>query len=200
MSCNGFVKYNLGEWPEERFLSHVQTCAECRQAIEEDARLLDLSRSLKADIEAPFLWSRIESEVGKISDRKRGGDSYRWVYRIAALLLLSVGLLLVSRFFRQPSDSGLLANSALSRVEAQEKEYEAAIRQLEKVVSPRLSRLDQELMLLYRDRLETIDTQIEQCKEALAANPANAHIRRYLLAALKDKKETLNEIMGIAAV
>ena len=52
-----------------------------------------------------------------------------------------------------------------------------------------------ELMLLYRDRLETIDDQIEQCREALSENPANAHIRRYMLAALQDKKETLKELL-----
>ena len=28
-------------------------------------------------------------------------------------------------------------------------------------------------------------------------NPANAHIRRYLLAALRDKKETLKEIQTL---
>jgi hypothetical protein len=52
-----------------------------------------------------------------------------------------------------------------------------------------------ELMLLYRDRLETIDDQIEQCREALSENPGNAHIRRYMLAALQDKKQTLKELL-----
>jgi hypothetical protein len=53
-------------------------------------------------------------------------------------------------------------------------------------------------MLLYRDRLETIDAQIARCQEALAENPSNAHIRRYLLAALQDKKETLRELAQLA--
>jgi hypothetical protein len=52
------------------------------------------------------------------------------------------------------------------------------------------------MMLLYRDKLETIDAQIERCKEALALNPASAHIRRYLLAALQDKKGTLAELLS----
>ena len=82
------------------------------------------------------------------------------------------------------------------KVERQEQQYEAAISELQAVVAPRLAQMDQELMLLYRDRLETIDTQIMQCKEALAVNPANAHIRSYLLTALRDKKEALKEIMA----
>jgi len=52
------------------------------------------------------------------------------------------------------------------------------------------------MMLLYREKLETIDAQIERCQEALAANPANAHIRRYLLAALQDKKAALADLLS----
>ena len=65
------------------------------------------------------------------------------------------------------------------------------------MAKPKFSQLDFELMLLYQDRLETIDSQIERCKDALENNPANAHIRRYLLAALQDKKEMLREILEI---
>ncbi len=92
-------------------------------------------------------------------------------------------------------ESGLLAGSALERVEKLEREYVQAIRELEKEATPHMAQLDMELMLLYRDRLETIDAQIERCQEALETNPANAHIRRYLLTALQDKKETLVEIV-----
>jgi predicted metal-dependent hydrolase len=57
--------------------------------------------------------------------------------------------------------------------------------------------LDLELEFLYRERLEVIDAQIAKCREAVAANPANAHIRRYLMAALQDKKETLAEVLNL---
>ena len=59
----------------------------------------------------------------------------------------------------------------------------------------KMESLDLNLALLYRDKLETIDSQIERCKDALQDNPANTHIRRYLLAALDDKKQTLREIL-----
>ena len=60
---------------------------------------------------------------------------------------------------------------------------------------PQMADLDLELLFLYRDRLETIDEQIAQCKEALSSNSGNAHIRRYMLAAFQDKKDTLREIV-----
>jgi hypothetical protein len=50
------------------------------------------------------------------------------------------------------------------------------------------------MMALYRERLETIDAQIERCRRALELNPASAHIRRYMLAALQDKTLTLIQI------
>jgi len=59
--------------------------------------------------------------------------------------------------------------------------------------------LDLELDSLYRDRLGTIDAQIARCREALKSNPANAHIRRYLMAALRDKRETLTEVLNLKA-
>ena len=200
MTCSGFEKYQLGDWTDALFQVHLKTCAECRQAIEDDEKLMQQSRSLKKEIHAPGLWGRIVNDLQSAQPPKRAADNYRWYLGIAAVVLIAVGVGLAIRFLGRPADTGLLADSALQRVEVEEREYEAAITDLEKTVSPKLSSLDQELNLLYRDRLETIDAQIERCKEALATNPANAHIRRYLLAALKDKKETLKEINRLEPV
>ena len=197
MSCSGFEKYQLGEWSEGEFEAHRQTCDECRVALERDKKLIQEAAQLKINVEVHGLWGRIENELQKESGSIKRLDNYRWVWRIAAVLVLALGIGFVIRSVNRSADSGLLADSALKRVEAQEKAYEAAIDDLEKIIAPKLSSLDQELMLLYRDRLETIDAQIEHCKEALAMNPANAHIRRYLLAALRDKKETLKEIQTL---
>jgi hypothetical protein len=54
---------------------------------------------------------------------------------------------------------------------------------------------DAELILRYRDRLETIDSQIRRCRTVLARDGANAHVRRYLMTAYQDKKETLTRLL-----
>ena len=82
-------------------------------------------------------------------------------------------------------------------MEYTEQNYIDAIEQLEKEATPKMAGLDLDLMLLYRDKLETIDQQIEHCRVAIKNNPGNAHIRRYMLAALQDKEETLQEILSI---
>jgi hypothetical protein len=96
----------------------------------------------------------------------------------------------------QASSSGLLARRALARVELKEREYTEAIGALEKLAGPKIEAMDLQMMSLYRDKLAAIDAQIERCREALASNPANAHIRSYLLAALRDKRQTLAQALG----
>lgn len=199
MSCDRFEKYHLSEIEEHEFLQHLETCDFCREQIEQDARLMSLARSLKRSVEAPHLWSRIEKVLE--AEQKVGEQSYvirRRIYsilRVAAVIVVAVSLGVYFWPKAKTGESRLLAQSALQKVEKQEKAYIEAIEELEERVIPKMAQMDVELALLYRDRLETIDSQIDRCKEALNANPANAHIRRYMLAALEDKKETLKELL-----
>ena len=85
----------------------------------------------------------------------------------------------------------------LEKLDEQEEDYLKSIEELEAATQEKMAQMDIGLMLLYRDKLEMIDAQIAECKEALAENPANAHIHKYLFAALKEKKETLKEIYKI---
>jgi hypothetical protein len=179
----------------------MRTCPECREAYERDRILLGMSRSLKAEVKAPDLWGRIESDLRNQRNSRIGRLWKSSIFRVAAILMLGfilgLSLMLGLKDDRDELSSGLLSESVLKNVEVRQTAYESAIKELEAVASSRLVALDQELMFLYRDRLEVIDEQIEQCRDALATNPANAHIHQYLLAALQDKQETLKEIMNL---
>jgi len=121
----------------------------------------------------------------------------RWVLipaGAAALSLIALVAVLITRSAVPPS--GILTARALARVESVEKEYMAAIGDLEKMAGPKIEAMDLQMVSLYRDKLAAIDSQIAKCREALDSNPANAHIRRYLLAALSDKRQTLTKILG----
>jgi hypothetical protein len=165
----------------------------------------------------PGLWARIEASLEEEKSRsERSGDSiparpqrlhsigfpFRpWILAPAsALALAALGAAVFFALRSTPPAAGpepkFLAASALAQVELKEKEYVQAIDALESRALPKLESLNFELMALYRDRLETIDAQIERCREALDTNPANAHIRRYMLAALQDKQETLAQILS----
>ncbi len=164
---------------------------------------------LQTPIHVPDLWSRIEdalrAEAEASVDRSTRRDPrharakkfrLRWLMIPAAAGAALILALTVLPPRPSDSTSGLLDRRALARVDAQEKEYIRAIDDLEKRARPRISAMNLSLMSIYRDRLALIDAQIDKCREALDQNPANAHIRRYLLAALQDKKQTLAEVLG----
>lgn len=202
MSCDQLKKYEIGELEENEFRKHLKSCASCQENVKLDTRLMSLAKSLKKPVQAPLLWDRIEKSLKEEQQKlvSTRAKSIRWrplsLIPAAAVLLLAVSIGLYFWLRPEQEEPRLLAEAALKKVEKKESEYIKAIAEMEKRVLPKMAALDMELMFLYRDRLETIDDQIERCKEALAENPANSHIRQYMLAALQDKKQTLKEILS----
>ena len=200
MNCDFYRQHELGKIADADFERHADDCEECKKLIELDARLLAEAKSLKQTISAPLLWAKIENSLRaeKQVKQRKWAEVFQvrtsLVWRLAAVLILAVGV--GAYFFIRPESSSprLLAGAALKQVEEKEREYEDAITKMEGLAESQLEKFDEDLILLYRDRLATIDAQIVRCKEAAAHNPANAHIRRYLLAALQDKQETLKEM------
>lgn len=200
MSCKMYETYELGEIAEQEFRQHLETCANCREQQRMDKRLLTAARSLKQPVHISGLWERIEDSL---TDEQAppiktipGTLSRRFHFLIAATVLLAaVAVGVYFGVFLERHGSGLLSGSALSKVQQTEQQYVTAIAQLEEKVQSHMQDMNIELILLYKDRLAVIDSQINECKEALLQNPANSHIRRYMLAALQDKKETLTQML-----
>ncbi len=204
MSCEDYQNFELGKIDEGNFRKHLKNCSECRTLVQQDEQLLALAGELKQPVRAPLLWAKIENSLRNEKQRQvkrttKIPKQFPTLLRIAAMLVVIVGLSTGIYFmFKSDAPSGnVLTVEALQKIETIEQDYIDAISELDRLAQPKFSQLDFELMLLYQDRLETIDSQIERCKEALENNPANAHIRRYLLAALQDKKEMLKEILEI---
>ena len=196
MSCDRYQERELGRLDEAAFQAHLKDCSVCRERLRQDERLMELAAGLKPPAEPPFLWERVEAGLRAEQQRARRRT---WIYRAAAVLVVSLGLgALVQQQRGAPEPAtGLYTAEALEKVREREREYAAAIEELEQIAGERLDRMDAELALLYRDKIATIDTQIDRCLQALHGNPANTHIRRYLLLALRDKRETLEEIVQL---
>ena len=196
MSCDRYRERETGRLEEEAFQDHLKDCPDCRESLRRDERLMELAAGLKPPAEPPFLWERVEA--GLRSEQRRGRRR-TWIYRAAAVLVVSLGLgalMQQGRGVPEPA-TGLYTAEALEKVRDREREYAAAIEALEEIAGERMERMDPELAFLYRDKIATIDTQIDRCLRALHGNPANTHIRRYLLLALRDKRETLEEIVQL---
>lgn len=202
MKCDEYRRFQNGRIETADFEAHCSTCRVCRESAGMDLRLLEMVRQPQPPLSAPGLWERIESSLREEQAAERSGRRSRrgqprltplWPAAAALAALAAILILLVPRAVFHKS--GLLEDRALARVEKAERSYSEAISKLEALARPRLAARDLELMFLYNDRLEIIDEQIEQCRAELAGNPGNAHIRRYLLAALQDKKQTLEALL-----
>lgn len=200
MNCDKYEKRELGQLDELSFQRHAGTCDTCQARQSEDARLLGLARELERPAESPQLWGRIEASLETARQQQARPSRRVWMYRAAAVLVVGAGLgALVQQGAgnNQKADPGLYSSQALAKARNSQQEYAAAVAELEQVAGARFELMDMELAILYRDKIETIDTQIARCQDALRRNPANTHIHRYLLAALQDKRETLEEVLQL---
>jgi hypothetical protein len=168
-----------------------------------DERLMSLAGLLKNKAEAPFLWEKIKQSLESAPhpeadiQTKKVSRPMVWLIPATAAVLVIAGIALLFLLRPERTEPRLLSRAAVNKVEKMEREYIKAIDELEKNALPVMAKFDVSLIQLYRNRLETIDEQVQKCKEAIAENPANAHIRRYLLAALQDKKQTLTELLNL---
>ncbi len=197
MKCNQYEQFELGKISPGEFKRHLETCIFCREMQQQDEQLLSTAAALNQNRNIPDLWPEIEQRLKEVQKSSTVPFSVLQspFLRIAALFLIGLSLTLYFYSKPKPQARPILSASALQDVEKKETEYISSIVRLEKVASVRMDDLDLNLALLYRDKLEIIDSQIEKCREALKDNPANSHIRRYLLAALNEKKNTLKEIL-----
>lgn len=207
MSCDRYRKYEMGRLKESAFKKHAQNCQFCREMLAWNLKLMRESRSLVYEKRSSNLWSSTENRLktGNVPEPHAKSRAFSWpphsVWNLRPRLRLAAAFLLVAfvgvLVFWRPwvPQSGLLAERALAKIEKKEAAYLESIEDLERLALPRMEDLDLEMMLLFRERLEIIDEQIVDCREALAENRANAHIRRYLMAALQEKKQTLKELL-----
>lgn len=193
MICKKYEQHGLGQLNEEQFREHLAICSQCQALVREDNKIMAMAEKVNQNLIIPDLWPDIERAL---LHKKKVYPLYRnWILRVAAVLILAVSLTLYLSNREESTHTMILSQAALQKVEKTEREHMNAINQLEQAAREQLSQIDVEIASLYRTKIETIDAQIERCKAALEENPANTHIRKYLLAALIDKKETLNELI-----
>ena len=196
MDCRHYEEHELGQLDAQAFAAHAESCPTCQRLLASDRQLLAAARQLREPVDTGALWPqlrrRLEQEMSPQPSRRWrlvGG----WAWKAAAVVTLAAaGTLLWSQRPR-PEPGRLLNASALERVEAAEREYEAAIARLEEE-SLETMPLDPEVRALLDEKLAIIDMQIGECRRAARHNPGNAHVRHYLLAALQAKRAALEEL------
>ncbi len=163
---------------------------------------------LKQEWETPYLWTKIQRSLTEQMAEKPSrwrlwlnslGISGLQLQTAGALtLLLVVSATAILIFMRRDRDERgpFLQGSAVSEVERTEAAYEKAIDKLAAQAQPELDKQTTPLMASYREKLLVLDNAIAELREEAGQNPANAHLRRQLLAMYQEKQDTLEEVLG----
>jgi hypothetical protein len=197
--------------------AHATTCSECAEEIRAWKSLSVAANELRDYSDDPSLWPRIHralvEDAVRIEQSKwrwswesiRQSFSLSWQTATAASVVL---LLVVSAAWFQhrnltavktpPAQSGdLLRNNALAEVERTETAYMRAIDKLAADARLQLDNPETPLLANYREKLQVLDSAIDDLRAQAGQNPSNAHLRNQLLAMYQEKQRTLEDVLEV---
>jgi hypothetical protein len=200
--------------------SHAATCPACAEEVRAWKALSIAAAELRDYSPSPALWSRIETALAANAAPVNApswqeklsawlGFSLSWqlaaVGAFAVLLLVSGGLIYRHQTLtptqNQPVNSAhaqqdpLLKTKALGDVEKAETAYVQAIDKLAADAKPQLDKPETSLMANYREKLQVLDSAIDDLRAQAGQNPSNAHLRYELLAMYQEKQKTLEDVL-----
>lgn len=183
---------------------HAANCAECGEEVRIWKSMSTAAGELRQEWETPYLWAKIErgltEQMAEKPSRWRAWlnslrmTGFQW-QTAAAMLLLVVVSGAAAWILWRPQGKGDPTFIKVSEVERAEAAYEKAIDRLDAEARPQLDAPAMPLMSSYREKLLVLDNAIAELREEAGQNPANAHLRRQLLAMYQEKKETLQEVL-----
>ena len=194
--------------------AHAASCTACAEEIRAWKALSEAAAELRDYSDDPSLWPRIHrslvEEAARSAERKSRwgwewlGESFPVSWQTVAagaivlLLVVSAGWLRMhtGREAKGVPQSGeLLKSSALAEVERTESAYMHAIDKLAADAKPQLDKPESPLLANYREKLQVLDSAIDDLRAQTGQNPANAHLRYQLLAMYQEKQRTLEEVL-----
>jgi hypothetical protein len=197
-----FLDGSAEEWAALE--AHAAACAECGEELRVWKSMSTAAGELKQEWETPYLWPKIAQRLTEQMESKPprvrawldslGMRGFHWQTAAALALLVVVSgtatWIILNR--NRGNDPKFVAVSEVERAEAQ---YEKAIDKLDAQARPQLEPPATPLMANYREKLLVLDNAISELRQEAGQNPANAHLRRQLLAMYQEKQETLQEVL-----
>jgi hypothetical protein len=188
--------------------AHALNCAECAPELESWKSLSAAARELRDYSESGAAWQRIEAALVDQAGRKTRYTNW-WalltvwknVPALAAaaliVILTSYGSWMYLRDRTTPpvANQSLLKGHAMKEVERTESAYVEAINKLAVETKGQSETDASGLMASYREKLQLLDSAIDDLREQAGRNPSNSHLRYQLLAMYQEKQRTLEEIL-----
>jgi hypothetical protein len=189
---------------------HARSCKECESELVSWKELSTAGQELRQEWDSPQLWPRIAKALRERQSEKPSWSSkwreawrislFSWRTAAAAVALIAftaAGAWFALQQRKDPfqGNPALLRNSAVEEVERAEENYVRAIDKLAGEARPQLENPSTPLMASYHEKLLVLDSAIAELRAEADRNPANAHIRRELLAMYQEKQNTLEQVL-----
>ena len=201
ITCNQLddLLFDASPLAMETAARHAESCAECAEKLAAWNEIEETARSMRETWQSDLLWPRIERALK--NERRQRPPRVKWLWQIAAGLLLTVGLggtvfyAVRAQSHDAAFDRDILRLTALDEVERAEQSHLEAIKQLERVAEQKLDDAQTPLMVSYKEKLMLLDDAIAECQANIEQNRQNAHLRKQLLSMYTDKQQTLMDVL-----
>lgn len=207
--------------------AHAATCPGCGEEIRAWKSLSVAAAELRDHSASPALWARIQKSLAEQAagrelakaprawswnwEAVRASLGLHWQTALASalvlMLIVSAGWMLrgtrknpdatATGTKAEPKPGELLRTNALAEVERTESAYMQAIDKLAGEAKPQLDKSETPLVANYREKLQVLDSAIDDLRAQAGQNPSNAHLRYQLLAMYQEKQRTLEEVLEV---
>jgi hypothetical protein len=188
--------------------SHLAECGECRADLEALAAVVTRAESLVDAPPAADLWPGIESRIAPSQVLRPGFSRRRFAFTMPqliaaslALMIASGGMVWLARLGGEHTDFPAVQGEMASPVRPAnfgDAAFDQAVAELQQTLDGGRGRLDAQTIRVLEANLETIDRAVAQCREALAADPANVYLNTYLAETRRKKLELLRRATALA--
>jgi len=209
---NEYVDDALDRGERAEIERHLAVCAECRALVDDLRDVRRRAGALDATPPPARAWKRIERALAaeQRAGRRPGADGtsrFRrwWWLAAAAVLVLStiVGL----RYYRAAArltggptpatNAGDLAQSVQSNLMQAEQHYRQAIVGLEQIKNAEKGALPPQTAVSIEKSLSVVDQAINECRDALKAEPNSEPAQESLLESFKTKIALLEDTVAL---
>jgi anti-sigma factor RsiW len=205
-----FVDGELDHAARHDVEAHLRTCEQCREVADDLRTIKRRAAALPAVPPQNDLWDGIASRLAAspqrvvhFTPRRRFSFTLPQIAAACiALMVLSGGMVWLARSGDPRADFPVASGAdapAVAPVRLIDSQYEGAVEDLERILEEGRSRLDPETVRVLEQNLTSIDAAIEQCRQALDRDPANAYLNSHLAAARARKLALLRRATALTA-
>ena len=186
--------------------AHLQVCDECRGDLQALASVVARAAALPDAPPQRNLWPDVARRIAPARVRRPSFATRRFAFTMPqlvaaslALMIASGGLVWLARLGGPRTDIPAVMGQAppVRLANFGDEAYEQAVSDLQQTLAAGRGRLDAQTVRVLESNLAAIDRAIAQCREALAADPANTYLNRYLAETRQRKLELLRRATAL---